>query len=247
MIRRLLLFIVVAVPLVLSSVGVKAETQIPKPEGDIYVQDFAHVLSNDEKSDLIQLGRSLDQKTKAQIAVLTIPSLKGRNLEEYAVDAFRTYQLGDKKLNNGVLLFLVINDKKIRIEVGYGLEGALPDGKVGRILDQYAIPYLKNNQADKAVVNTYKKLFNEVSNEYHLSDTSNPKAYKTESSLSFWKTLLIGIGVIILIIIDMKFFGGAFTYLILNIFSAFMRGGGGNGGNKGGGGSSGGGGASRRW
>jgi uncharacterized protein len=249
MIKKLLLFIVVAVSLACSMVGGKVEAQIPKPEGDIYVQDFAHVLSNDEKNELINLGVQLDKKTKAQIAVLTIPTLNGKNLAEYAVDAFRTYQLGDKKLNNGVLLLLVTGEKKIRIEVGYGLEGALPDGKVGRILDQYAIPYLKNgNQANKAIINTYKKLFNEVSNEYHLTNSSDAKAYTKGSSFSTWKTFAIGIGVVILIILDMRFFGGTFTYIIINIFSAFLRGGGGNGGNKGGGGgSSGGGGASRRW
>ncbi|MBU5873027.1 TPM domain-containing protein, partial [Vibrio cholerae O1] len=72
--------------------------------------------------------------------------------------AFRQYGLGNKTMNNGVLLVVAVKDRKIRIEVGYGLEGALPDGKVGRILDQYAIPYLKENKPDAAVINTYKKL-----------------------------------------------------------------------------------------
>ncbi|MED1202933.1 TPM domain-containing protein [Heyndrickxia acidicola] len=229
------------------TVSVKAE--IPDPVGNIYVQDHAGILSSEDKKELAQLGEHLNDKTKAQISVLTVKGLDGKSVEEYAVDAFRKFQLGDKKLNNGVLLLIDTKGRHIRIEVGYGLEGALPDGKVGRILDEYAIPYLKDEQPAKAAVNTYKKLYNEVALEYKIDDKTNPKPYESSQGLPLWQIMLIAAALLILITVDIKFFGGTFTYLILNIASAFFRnGGGGGGGNqKGGGGSSGGGGASRNW
>lgn len=249
MIKKLLLGMMLTVLLAISMSGSIVNAEIPNPSGDIYVQDFAKVLTDGERSELIELGKQLDDQTKAQIAVLTVPTLNDQDIESYANNAFRKYQLGDKDLNNGVLLLLATEDKAIRIEVGYGLEGALPDGKVGRILDQYAIPYLKENKMNSAIVNTYKQLLNEVANEYNLGDVTQAEPFKENRSIfSYWKVIVISIGLIILIIIDMKFWGGTLTYLLLNILSAVMRNGGGSGGSRGGGGgSSGGGGASRKW
>lgn len=237
--------------------GVRAATDIPEPVGDIYVQDFAGVLTDSQKQELVSLGKQLDEQTKAQVAVLTVNTIgKDTTIEAYANKAFRQYGLGNKSMNNGVLLVLAVKDRKIRIEVGYGLEGALPDGKVGRILDQYAIPYLKENKPDAAVTNTYKALATETAKEYNVNLQAHPKAYEQPSSsqaspLSFWKQILIGLGILILIFIDFKFLGGTMTYFLLNILMMFFRGGGGGGsgggGSKGGGGSSGGGGASRGW
>ena len=62
-----------------------------------------------------------------------------------------------------------MDDRQVRIEVGYGLEGRIPDGKAGRILDEYAIPYLKENQPNQAVINTYERLANEVAAEYGVN------------------------------------------------------------------------------
>ena len=236
---------------------------IPEPRGDIYVQDFAGVLSEQQKQELNSLGRELEDQTKAQIAVLTVDSLEGSSPEEYALEAFRKFGLGDQELNNGVLLLMAFEendaDKSARIEVGYGLEGALPDGKVGRILDEYTMPYWKNGQPDQAIIHTYKQLSNEVAAEYGLSaivdsendiGTSNDSSSTNQDSgMATWKKLLIGAIIIIFIIIDITFFGGTFTYMLLNILSAVARsrGGGGGGPRGGGGGSSGGGGASRGW
>ncbi len=238
---------------------------IPEPRGDIYVQDYAGILSEQQKQELNSLGRKLEDQTKAQIAVLTVDSLDGSSPEDYALEAFRKYGLGDKELDNGVLLLMAFEendaDKSARIEVGYGLEGALPDGKVGRILDEYTMPYWKNGQPDQAIIHTYKQLFNVVSAEYGLDETADsdigsgivndPNSIDQDSGgMAAWKKFLIAGIVIIFIIIDLTFFGGTFTYMLLHILSAIARsrgGGGGGGPRGGGGGSSGGGGASRGW
>jgi uncharacterized protein len=169
-------------------------------------------------------------------------------MEEYANEAFRQYGIGNETENNGVLLVIAVTDRLIRIEVGYGLEGRIPDGKAGRILDEHAIPYLQIDQPNKAILETYKTLANEVLDEYGLegglqAQKKPAQQTTTNEGLGIPSWLLIII-VVIVIFLDFKFFGGTLTYLLLSIIS-FGRGGGGTRG--GGGGSSGGGGAGRGW
>ncbi|CAM3990105.1 TPM domain-containing protein [Lederbergia lenta] len=224
---------------------------VPAPVGDIYIQDFAEVLSKEQKKELNELGTLLDEQTGAQIVILSVDSLQGQQVEEFALEAFRQYKLGDAQKNNGVLLLLALNDRKIRIEVGYGLEGALPDGKVGRILQSYALPYLEEENFSMALMNTYKQLFNEVSAEYKLDNRTDTKAFEPETSdgpslITIIIFSLIALGIVFL---DMRFLGGALTLSILRMLAVILSrgGGGGNGPRGGGGGSSGGGGASRGW
>ncbi len=115
----------------------------PKPTASsgIYVQDNAGVFSASVSGYLQSLGRQLDQKTTAQLVVVTVPSLKGAPLEDYSLQILRQWGIGNKEKNNGVLMLISTGDRKSRIEVGYGLEGALTDGVTGQIQDQYrALP-----------------------------------------------------------------------------------------------------------
>ena len=221
---------------------------IPDATGDIYVQDKAGLLSPSEKSELIRLGRALEDGTTAQIAVLTIDSLEGASRQEYAYEAFKKYQLGSGEKDNGVLILLAMEDREIQVEVGYGLEGALPDGKVGRILDEYAVPYLQEGQPGQAIVQTYKALYNETAAEYGWNgETAAPQAGAgQEEEGSSFRLLLFIIIAFAVVVLDMKFFGGFLTQLFLIMLSRGGRGGG-NGPRGGGGGSSGGGGAGRGW
>lgn len=227
--------------LLLPAVAISAPNEIPDPVGDIYVQDFANVLSENEEIQLKNIGRSIDDQTTSQIAVLTVDSIGESSIEEYSVEAYRKFGLGTEKNDNGVLLVIAMQEKKIRIEVGYGLEGTIPDGKAGRILDEYAIPHLKNGQPGLAAMNTYQALANEVSGTNEFGSTPSD-VQQQDFPIPSWLLIIIVIGVIVL---DFMFFGGTLTYLLLSIIS---RGGGGGGGPRGGGGgSSGGGGASRGW
>lgn len=223
--------------------------KMPAPIGDIYVQDFAKVLTQDEIAELRSIGRNVEDQTTAQISVLTVDTIGEHTIEEYTNEAFRQYGIGNEKENNGVLLVMVVGDQLIRIEVGYGLEGRIPDGKAGRILDQHAIPYLQNGQQNKAILETYKVLANEVLAEYGIEggmQVSEKQAHQTTTGqglgIPSWLLILI---VVIVVFLDYKFFGGTLTYLLLSIISRGR--GGGEGSRGGGGGSSGGGGASRGW
>jgi uncharacterized protein len=222
------------------------DVQIPAPVGDIYVQDFAHLLNETERAELNELGRRIEDQTTAQVAVLTVETIGDRTIEEFANEAFRQYGIGNKKENNGVLLVLAMKEHKVRIEVGYGLEGRIPDGKAGRILDEYAIPNLKNQQPNKAVVDTYKVLANEVLMEYgkEVQQPTKPSIQDEGSPLSGIPKWILIIVVVVVVFLDFKFFGGTLTYLLISILSRGGRGGGSRGG---GGGSSGGGGAGRGW
>lgn len=229
---------------------------IPDRVGDVYVQDFANVLSPDQKSELISLGKNLEAGTTAQIAVMTIPSLEDETVESYALKAFRQYGIGSKEKNNGVLFLVAMNERKMRIEVGYGLEGALPDGKVGRILDEYAMPYMKQGEPEEGIMNTYKVLYNEVAAEYDWDgEVAQVEKADNEGGGGFPSILVL----IILFFIISSFFGGggggrgggrrrrSVVFVPPFMGGGGFGGGGGGGFSGGGGGSSGGGGASRGW
>lgn len=119
-----------------------------KPTG--FVNDFANVLSPDTRDQLERYCYQVQEKTEAQIAVVTVNSLDGEDVEGYANKLFRQWGVGDKKEKRGILILLAVKDRKYRFEVGYGLEPILPDGKVGGF-GREGIPYLKAADYDSAV------------------------------------------------------------------------------------------------
>src|SRR5205823_3149832 len=119
-----------------------------KPSG--YVNDFAQVLSSESAAYLENLCTEADEKAKAQIAVVTIHSLDGRDVEGYAVDLYKSWGIGNKSTNRGVLILLATDDHRYRIEVGYGLEPILPDGKVGSF-GREAVPIVRQGNYSAAV------------------------------------------------------------------------------------------------
>lgn len=233
-----------------------AEPQIPpKPTNSLYVQDYAGILSNDAKTRINRLGSQLDAKTKAQVVAVTVKSLEGAALEEYSLALLRQWGIGDKTLNNGVLLLVAVDDRQSRIEVGYGLEGRLPDAKTGRVQDEYMIPYFQKGDYEKGIVNGYMALVGEVAKEYNLELKNQAKPVQSRSGAStsawdqlpWWLRLALAAGLLGLVVIDWLFFGGAITRLLLLLLARGRGGGGGSGGGGFGGGSGGGGGSSRRW
>ena len=109
-----------------------------------YVTDLAGVLSQPARDQLTALCAEVQQKTQAQIAVITVKSLEDRRIEDYSIDLATRLGIGPKSTNRGVLILLAVVDHRYRIEVGYGLEAILPDGKVGGF-GREAVPYLREN------------------------------------------------------------------------------------------------------
>src|SRR5467141_1785750 len=116
-----------------------------------YVNDFAHVLDQTTIAQLDDICQQIDQKSHAQIAIVTINSLDGSDIESYAVDLFKRWGIGSKATDHGVLILVAVQDRKYRIEAGYGLEPILPDGKVGSF-GREAVPLLKQNNYASAIL-----------------------------------------------------------------------------------------------
>lgn len=242
----------VTIVLFICSLSVFA-LDVPNPPKNGYVLDQTQTLTKEEIQSMNRMGLELQKKTKAQIAVLLVPTLDGEDVTDYANRVFRSWGVGQKDTNNGVLFLVALKDKQMRIEVGYGLEGAINDAKAGQILDDYTIPHFKQGHIGKGVVNTYAVLVGETAKEYGVTiDGSQTYTDKDVVELSPFEMLLIGGGILLLLILDFTVFGGSITQSLLWILAS-GRGGGGSGRSGGGGfggfggGSSGGGGASRRW
>lgn len=152
-----------------------AKAQIPKkPVENLYIFDYADLIDSSDEEEMRALAKEIEDKSKAEIVVVTVESLGSYTIEEFANELFNSWGIGDKELNNGVLILVnkenLLSGKRgrIRIEVGYGLEGAIPDGKAGRILDEYAIPAFENKEYSKGIRDTFLAVASEVSKEYGL-------------------------------------------------------------------------------
>jgi uncharacterized protein len=201
----------------------------------------------------------IDDSSSNQIAVVILPSLDGNPIEEYATKLFRTWGIGNKKTNNGILLLIAVQDKKIRIEVGYGLEGAIPDITAINIIDNDLKPAFRSGAYYEGIDKATDDIAKAAVGEYKVAKVKKSKG-KNNGAL-----LMIIIFVIILVLkggggggssIGRSGFSDVATGMLLgSLLGGGGRSGGGGwgGGDSGGGfggfggGSSGGGGASGGW
>ena len=203
-----------------------------------YVNDFAHVLSSQTVSDLDDVCLQIDQKTHAQVAVVTINSLDGSDIESYAVDLFHRWGIGNKATNRGVLILLAVKDHKYRFEVGYGLEPILPDGKVGGF-GREAVPSLKQNDYDGAVKLMTLRVANTIAQDsgVQLTGTSQPEPVADGQNDGLSARAIFWIIVVIIIVLATPLRKVLFWWLLFNNWGSGSRGGwGGGGGWSGGGG-----------
>jgi uncharacterized protein len=157
---------------VLLSVVAWAETVSQlKPTG--YVNDFAHVLNPGTASQIEDLCTQVDQKAHAQIALVTINSLDGSDIESYSVDLFHQWGIGSKSTDRGVLILYAIQDHRARIEVGYGLEPILPDGKVGSF-QREAIPLMRSGDYNQALLLVTSRVADVIATDAGVQLTNAP-------------------------------------------------------------------------
>ncbi len=135
--------------LVLFLPGLAARAQVPQEKPQGYINDFAGVLSAGARQQLEGLAAELQQKTGAQMTVVTAQSLEGESLELFVNDLATRWGVGDQQ-DRGILLFLAIEDRRNRIEVGYGLEPILTDARSGDIL-RAMTPHLRTGDYDNAI------------------------------------------------------------------------------------------------
>lgn len=170
----------------LASVALAAPAVLPKPSSLAYSVDTTGMITAEDAAKIAEMGRGLDAATGAQVVVVTIPSLDGASIEEYATTLFRNWGIGNAEQNNGVLLLIAKEDRKFRIEVGYGLEGAITDGYAGSVLDGMKADFKSENYSE-AIVTAYAKLTQKAYEEYGAEVPENVKDVAEEP---FWGVLL---------------------------------------------------------
>jgi uncharacterized protein len=228
---------------------------LPAPSG--YVNDFADVLSPSTRQSVENLCTQVDRQAHAQIAVVTIKTLDGdQSIEEFSTALEDKWKVGAKGTDRGVLMLLVMNPRKGRIEVGYGLEGILNDAKVGDI-GRSMVPAAQQGDYNTAVPLGVNEIAQIIAADSGVTLTQTMHQYHRQPAhqvqLSLWQVILVG-GAILLVLIFLVATGN--TGLIFFLLGNLMGGGFGGGGRGGrdddrgggfggfGGGSSGGGGAS---
>jgi len=136
------------------------------------INDEAHIFSQNERDELLSLVQNFEQNSTTQIAIVTLNSLENKSIEELSLEIARGYKLGQKEDSNGVLLVVAPNEKKVRIEVGYGLEGVLTDAISSQIINSVMIPQFKNGKMSEGVKDGVLAIIKVASGEEFSSKTS---------------------------------------------------------------------------
>jgi uncharacterized protein len=157
-------YIISPVILFLCLVVASVSHAINVPEKPLrYIVDLAGIIDDATENRLNGYLQELEQKTTAQLVVLTIPSLEGESIEDFSITiANDKWQLGQKGKDNGVLFLIAFKDKKYRIEVGYGLEGVLPDSFVGSLGRNLLAPDFRKGEYTKGIFNTTLAVANQI-------------------------------------------------------------------------------------
>ncbi|MGC2160455.1 MAG: TPM domain-containing protein [Silvibacterium sp.] len=231
----LLLPVVAAMPSLAQAVK-----SLPKPTD--YVSDFAHVLSPGTIQQLGLVCGQVDHEAHAQIAVVTVQTLDGDSAEDYAVQLYQAWGLGAKggpDQDRGVLILLAVQDRKRFISTGYGLEGILPDGKVGEI-GRAMVPMLRSNDFDGAMTLAVGQISQIIAADagVKLAPLAGQTAMPQQQQVQIGLGQMIFFGVIVLLVILFlaRFGGSGLIGFLLGMFFGGGFGGGGGGGFGGGGG-----------
>ena len=252
------IFIFITCLLLLASYS-QAQNEFPNYTG--YVNDYANILSDETKNKLSNFIGELERKTTAQIAVVTIDTVSSLDIETYAVKLFEKWGIGQKDKDNGTLLLIAVKDREMRIEVGYGLEGAIPDALNKIIIENYITPSFKEGDFNTGVLKGAIGIAKLIAKEYNveLSELDSlpinvPMPEKPPSIISIFNFLFTLFIIIMFVSLRTGFFW--WWFLIPGRRRGGYWYGSGYGGNSGGfsggfggfgGGLSGGGGASGRW
>ncbi len=204
-----------------------------------YVNDFAGVLDQNTIAQMDDICRQVDEKAHAQIAVVTVRSLDGSDIESYAVDLFHQWGVGSKDTNRGVLILYAIDDHRARIEVGYGLEPILPDGKVGAF-QREAVPLMRGGAYSQALLQVTSRVANVIADDAGIQLTNLQSRRSTSPHPADYRA--VAGPPIFLIFLFIVLSVGLVCWMFSSASGMSVGGGGWGGGGFGGGGEAGGGG-----
>ncbi len=223
-----------------------AATPTPPSMPANYVVDLAGIIDPASERGLNNYLRELEDKTTAQLVVLTIKSLDGESIDGFSIETAERWRLGRKDKDNGVLITIALEDRRYRVEVGYGLEGLLPDSFAGSLGRQYLAPYFKKGEYSQGITLTTLAIIGRIAEDAEVEITGMPKV-RAQTEQGFRKPSLGGsiISILFFLVVAYLFIRNprAFMLFIVLMMMSRGRGGGwGGGGGFGGGGFGGGGG-----
>ncbi len=232
-----------------GQVWAKSSTGLPASAAG-YVNDFSGVIEPQDQQTIHAMASALDNKTSAQVAVVTVDSTQPESIEQYAVKLFQKWGIGQKGKDNGVLFLIVRRDHTLRIEVGYGLEGTLTDAISSQIIHQIVVPEFKQGRMSSGILQGAQAIISLIAKEYGVAITGQETAvYNSlhQDTSGFWMIIFV-------FLLIFMFYAFSFNrpglgwYMVGGGFGGGWSGGGSGGGFGGfGGGMSGGGGASGGW
>lgn len=155
--------LIFAIVILFANICAYAKVEIPQATDRFFVNDYANVIDGATEDYIFDKGKTYNANGGPQIVVLTMESIDGASVEKFALDTAREWGIGDKEENNGVLILLVIDSRDIRIEVGYGLEGVLNDGKCGRFIRR-ATDLLSAGDYSEGIKQIYDDVIGELEN-----------------------------------------------------------------------------------
>ena len=179
-----------ASPLPADRQGQVRDVSYPAASG--YVVDQSGIIDSAARSRIEGWILELKQKTTAEAAVVTVDSTGPLSIEEYAVNLFQRFGIGQKGRDNGVLLLVAYKDRHMRIEVGYGLEGAITDAYSSRIINTIMVPEFKEGHFSDGIEKGTAAIVTLIAKEYNITLTGVPQpVYQDQGSGSFWVLFLI--------------------------------------------------------
>jgi len=198
----------------LQGTGVAQEDELPSYRG--YVNDFAGILTPQITDQVTAVAQQVEAKTTAQIALVTIPTVAPLAIEQYAVELFEKWGIGQAGKDNGILILMAANDKKVWISTGYGLEGALPDAICKQIVYQIMIPEFRKGALDRGLLFGTIAVAELIAKEYNVAlnlGEGLPRA--TQVKVSKKASLAKSIAYLIFFILIFGLRSGLLFFLIL--------------------------------
>ncbi len=195
------------------------------------VIDKAGVFAEQERQELNARLEEFDRKTTVEIATVVLPDIGGGDIDDFSVHLFKLWGIGKKDKSNGVLLLAAIKERKVRIEVGYGLEPVLPDAVCGRIIDEAILPAFREQKLAEGLACGAQRVMDRISGQ--IAGQADPSSPPVEKLGPVGYLILFGFFGLVAFIIVLAYKRG---------WTSNSAGGGGFGGGR-----SGGGGASRGW
>ena len=204
--RPIIIFFAISFLAVLPIVCSGQKLQAPIGSAPLgYVSDYAGVIDEASKTQMERILASLKEKTGAEVAVVTVDTMAPyATIEEFTIELATKWGVGKRGEDNGVLIALAIQERKTRIEVGYGLEGIIPDGLAGQILDQSMLPSLRAGEYGPGLLKGVEAVAGIIAKEKGV----DLGPYNLGESRQYTRTSSPGLGMIIFIIILFVFIGG---------------------------------------